>query len=103
MNHQSDFGYSTGTRSMRCAACGSNELGCCDGHGHALPRLRGAFQDGESFYRDAEAGEYEDIAEYTSCPLIVTYPGMVRGDHDTDGAVRARHHFAKEHPEFVKD
>jgi hypothetical protein len=31
MNHQSDYGYSTGAVSMRCAACGSMELNCCDG------------------------------------------------------------------------
>src|SRR5260221_9403057 len=31
VNHQSDYGYSTGAVSMRCVACGSYELDCCDG------------------------------------------------------------------------
>lgn len=33
MNHQSDFGYSTGAVSMRCVACGSVHLNCCNGDG----------------------------------------------------------------------
>lgn len=31
MNHQSDYGYSTGAVSNRCIACGSMDLNCCDG------------------------------------------------------------------------
>lgn len=33
MNQQSDFGYSTGAVSMRCCACGSMEVDCCNGNG----------------------------------------------------------------------
>lgn len=36
MNHQSDYGYSTGAISMRCTACGSMEWACCDGNGKRL-------------------------------------------------------------------
>jgi hypothetical protein len=36
MSHQSDFGYSSGALSMRCVACGSYELNCCDGLGNKI-------------------------------------------------------------------
>ena len=40
MNHQSDFGYSTGAVSMTCIACGKYADGfCCDGHGNPLTEL----------------------------------------------------------------
>src|ERR1700676_3955096 len=31
IQNQSDYGYSTGAVSMRCRACGSYEMDCCDG------------------------------------------------------------------------
>ena len=36
MNHQSDYGYSTGAVSMTCIACGSTKRHCCDGRGHKI-------------------------------------------------------------------
>lgn len=56
--------------------------------------LKGAFQDGGTFYRD-------ELLPTSRDDVIASYPEMVVGDHDTAGAERARLRFASEHPEFV--
>ena len=41
MHNASDYGYrSPGAPSMRCIACGSMHLNCCDGHGNPLKPKR---------------------------------------------------------------
>jgi hypothetical protein len=38
MNNQTDHGFSAADAvSLRCVACGSSELDCCDGEGGPLP------------------------------------------------------------------
>lgn len=37
MPNQSDHGFQVPATSMRCLACGSTEVDCCDGEGGTLP------------------------------------------------------------------
>lgn len=63
MNHQSDFGYSTSAVSMRCIACGSIELACCDGKGNPLNRLDKASHHLASMMLNQVGVEWDDACD----------------------------------------
>lgn len=47
-------------------------------------------------------GLYQDGGDfYSATDFIASYPGVVKHDHDTDGATIARMLFAQQHPELV--
>jgi hypothetical protein len=57
--YPSDYGYDSGAVSMRCIACGSYELNCCNGDGrrytHRIINEDGQFMGG--FYCREDAAE----------------------------------------------
>ena len=56
--YSSDYGYDSGAVSMRCVACGSCELNCCNGDGvrytHRIINEDGQFMGGFYSREDAE-------------------------------------------------
>jgi hypothetical protein len=59
--------------------------------------LVGCYQDGPDFY--SETPDDNDIVAFRGA--IASYPDLVHGDDDMEGAEAARIMFAIDHPEFV--